>query len=187
MKLYWIIATICTTAALSGCSLAGSSVSKMTAVKTTEASSTAASSSASETEAETDANGPQTAQAPTSVSSEEDEEDLNEALFRSAASTAQMEITTGLTPEYLDMICSYPVTVFQGDKTTVLEDLDDLDAIGLKTLYTDELLKAVGEADPDKIVIVDDTALLGDPEGAYIVLGKDVYDVIGITEFHYPQ
>ena len=187
MKLYWIIATICTTAALSGCSLAGSSVSKMTAVKTTEASSTAASSSASETEAETDANGPQTAQAPTSVSSEEDEEDLNEALFRSAASTAQMEITTGLTTEYLDMICSYPVTVFHGDKTTVLEDLDDLDAIGLKTLYTDELLKAVGEADPDKIVIVDDTALLGDPEGAYIVLGKDVYDVIGITEFHYPQ
>ena len=187
MKLYWIIATICTTAALSGCSLAGSSVSKMTAVKTTEASSTAAYSSASETEAETDANGPQTAQAPTSVSSEEDEEDLNEALFRSAASTAQMEITTGLTTEYLDMICSYPVTVFQGDKTTVLEDLDDLDAIGLKTLYTDELLKAVGEADPDKIVIVDDTALFGDPEGAYIVLGKDVYDVIGITEFHYPQ
>ena len=107
--------------------------------------------------------------------------------IRSAASTAQMEITTGLTTEYLDMICSYPVTVFQGDKTTVLEDLDDLDAIGLKTLYTDELLKAVGEADPDKIVIVDDTALLGDPEGAYIVLGKDVYDVIGITEFHYPQ
>ena len=172
MKLYWIIATICTTAALSGCSLAGSSVSKMTAVKTTEASSTAASSSASETEAETDANGPQTAQAPTSVSSEEDEEDLNEALFRSAASTAQMEITTGLTTEYLDMICSYPVTVFQGDKTTVLEDLDDLDAIGLKTLYTDELLKAVGEADPDKIVIVDDTALFGDPEGA-IIPSKD--------------
>ena len=187
MKLYWIIATICTTAALSGCSLAGSSVSKMTAVKTTEASSTAASSSASETEAETDGSGPQSGQAPASVWSEEDEEDLNEALFRSAASTAQMEITTGLTTEYLDMICSYPVTVFQGDKTTVLEDLDDLDAIGLKTLYTDELLKAVGEADPDKIVIVDDTALFGDPEGAYIVLGKDVYDVIGITEFHYPQ
>ena len=140
-----------------------------------------------QTEAKEEASEPPTTVAVLPSSQEEDEEDLNEALFRSAASTAQMEITTGLTTEYLDMICSYPVTVYHGDKTTVLKDLDDLNAIGLKALYTDELLKAVGEADPEQIVITDDTALLGDPEGAYIILGKDVYDVIGITEFHYPQ
>ena len=62
-----------------------------------------------------------------------------------------------------------------------------LGVIGGEALYTDALLKAVGDADPDAIVIVDDTALLGDPDGAYIVLGKDQTDVIGITEFHYPE
>lgn len=185
MKLYWILAAICTTAALSACSMAGPSVSKMTGAPTTEAPSVSA--AAAQTQAKEEASEPPTTVAVLPSSQEEDEEDLNEALFRSAASTAQMEITTGLTTEYLDMICSYPVTVYHGDKTTVLKDLDDLNAIGLKALYTDELLKAVGEADPEQIVITDDTALLGDPEGAYIILGKDVYDVIGITEFHYPQ
>ena len=70
---------------------------------------------------------------------------------------------------------------------TIRNEMADLEEMGLEALYTDALLKAVGDADPDAIVIVDDTALLGDPDGAYIVLGKDQTDVIGITEFHYPE
>ena len=181
MKHYWIITALCISACLSGCSLlGGEAVPNLSRTKSAASKVNAAAPSKTApvetTFAET-----------SSAESEDEDEDLNTALFRSAAATAQMEITTGLTTEFLDMICSYPVTVMKGDSVTVLKDLDDLEEMGLEALYTDALLKAVGDADPDAIVIVDDTALLGDPDGAYIVLGKDQTDVIGITEFHYPE
>ncbi len=181
MKHYWIITALCISACLSGCSLlGGEAVPNLSRTKSAASKVNAAAPSKTApvetTFAET-----------SSAETEDEDEDLNTALFRSAAATAQMEITTGLTTEFLDMICSYPVTVMKGDSVTVLKDLDDLEEMGLEALYTDALLKAVGDADPDAIVIVDDTALLGDPDGAYIVLGKDQTDVIGITEFHYPE
>ena len=181
MKRYWIIAAFCLTACLSGCS----ALQTKTAAQPPQTKAAAAKTET--TSAPADTTEAVSTESPAEQPSDENDEDLNAALFRSAAAAAQMEITTGQTTEFLDMICSYPVTVVKGDEVTVLNNLDDLEKMGLKALYTEDLLKAVGEADSDAIEIMDGTAILGDTDGAYVVLGTGDSDVIGITEFHYPN
>ena len=123
--------------------------------------------------------------APSPVEEEDMEAEIHDALFRSTASAVQMEITTGKTTEYLDSFCNYPIRVVKGEKETMINDLKDLEKIGLKELYTDSLLKAVEAADPETMEIEDGMAVLGDPDTAYVVLGKDENGIIGIAEFHY--
>ncbi len=123
----------------------------------------------------------------TETEESQEETDLEMALFRSTASTAQMEITTGLTTEYLGYICNFPVRVVKGDQEIILKDEKDLDNMGLEPLYTDELLKAMKDFDTEKLEIQDETAIVGDINTAYVVLGKDENDIIGITEFHYEK
>ena len=65
-------------------------------------------------------------------SSEGEEPDLETALFWSIGSTVQMEITTGLTTEYLANLCAFPVTVHFDDKEIVLETEADLEELGLE-------------------------------------------------------
>ena len=63
--------------------------------------------------------------------------------FWSMGSTVQMEITTGLTTEYLANLCAFPVTVHVNEEEIVLETEEDLEELGLDALYTDGLLEAV--------------------------------------------
>ena len=57
----------------------------------------------------------ETSQEPEEETSQEDpeemidEEDLEEAIFKSTASVVQMEVTTGLTTEYLATLCNFPI------------------------------------------------------------------------------
>ena len=179
--------------ALSGCSLVDFTASKAPAATEAAAKDADAKEAGSKEAATNESTVPKDTSsdqdAETVLTDEEmDEAEIEEALFSSFAYSAQNEITTGLTTEFLDAICSYPVKVTHGDKeTAVLKDVADLEKMGLNALYTDELLEAVGAADPEKIVIVDATAILGDPDGAYVLLGRDDTGAIGITEFHYPQ
>ena len=114
----------------------------------------------------------------------DEEEDMTEALFRSSASVVQMEITTGLTTEYLDGLLNYPVRV-NFEEPVELKGLKDLDALGLDKLYTDELLEAVGSCDVDSLAIEDGKMTVGDPDGANVVLSEDENGNIGICEFNY--
>ena len=114
----------------------------------------------------------------------DEEEDMTEALFRSSASVVQMEITTGLTTEYLDGLLNYPVRV-NFVEPVELKGLKDLDALGLDKLYTDELLEAVGSCDVDSLAIEDGKMTVGDPDGANVVLSEDENGNIGICEFNY--
>lgn len=152
---------------------------KQEAVQTTSETTAElpASSEAAETESSEQADSEESA----------DDIDMDTALFRSTASTAQMEITTGLTTEYLSYLCNFPVRVVKGDQETILKDEGDLEKMGLDSLYTDELLTAVKEFDTDKLEIQDGTTIVGDLGTAYIVLGKDQNDIVGITEFHYEK
>ena len=118
-------------------------------------------------------------------SSEGEEPDLETALFWSIGSTVQMEITTGLTTEYLSPLINYPALVRKDGNEQILEDENDLEELGLRELYTDELLAAVGDFDTEQLEIREDgTAIVGDPKLAYVVLGRDEYDYIGIEEFY---
>ena len=90
MKHYWIITALCISACLSGCSLlGGEAVPNLSRTKSAASKVNAAAPSKTApvetTFAET-----------SSAETEDEDEDLNTALFRSAAATAQMEITTGL-------------------------------------------------------------------------------------------
>ena len=67
------------------------------------------------------------------------------------------------------------------------EDYADLEKMGLEALYTPELLEAMSEADPENLEIQDWKAVMGDPEGACVVLGKDENGLTGITEFRYSR
>ncbi len=116
-------------------------------------------------------------------SEEEDEASLELESFRSTASVAQMEITTGLTTEYLSYLCNFPVTVELEKETIVLKNLEDLDELGLEALYTEELIAAMKNCDTDKLEIQNGTMRVGD-EDHYVILGTDENDVIGITTFH---
>lgn len=113
-----------------------------------------------------------------------EDEDLEMALFRSSAYSVQNEITTGLTTEYLDGLLSYPVQVNFAEPT-VLNSLEDLEKLGLEKLYTDELLKAVGDCDIDSLELKDGKMVIGDPEGANVVISEDENGYIGIVEFNY--
>lgn len=112
------------------------------------------------------------------------DEELAEAHFQSTAYTVQMEVTTGLTTEYLGSLCNFPITVNNGEKETTINNQEELDAFGLNTIYTEALLTAIGDFDVDQLQIQDDTAVMGDKEKAYIVLGRDENGVIGIEEIH---
>ncbi len=114
---------------------------------------------------------------------EEDEASLELESFRSTASVAQMEITTGLTTEYLSYLCNFPVTVELEKETIVLKNLEDLDELGLEALYTEELIAAMKNCDTDKLEIQNGTMRVGD-EDHYVILGTDENDVIGIAAFH---
>ncbi len=113
----------------------------------------------------------------------EEEEDLYTALFRSGAYVVQMEITTGLTTEFLDPLCNYPVKVFVDGGEDTIEDEDDIKRIGLDTLYSEELQAAVKAFDVEKMEIKDGRAVMGDGDH-YVVLEMDEYENVGITEFH---
>ena len=113
----------------------------------------------------------------------EEEEDLYTALFRSGACVVQMEITTGLTTEFLDPLCNYPVKVFVDGGEDTIEDEDDIKRIGLDTLYSEELQAAVKAFDVEKMEIKDGRAVMGDGDH-YVVLEMDEYENVGITEFH---
>lgn len=112
------------------------------------------------------------------------DEDLKTALFRSSAYTVQMEITTGLTTEFLDGLLNYPVSV-NFSEPLVLNGTEDLEKLGLEKLYTDGLLKAVGECDVDSLEIENGAMTIGDPDGANVVIREDENGNIGITEFNY--
>lgn len=114
-----------------------------------------------------------------------DEEDLELATFRSLASTVQMEITTGLTTEYLDSLCLYPLKIYRDGEVLTVRDFDELDKLGLDYLYTEELKEAVANYDPDTLTLTDGRAIVGNPETAYVVLGKMDPGLSGIIEFHY--
>ena len=116
-------------------------------------------------------------------SSGEEEEDLHTALFRSGAYVVQMEITTGLTTEYLDPLCNYPVKLFADGREETIEDEEDLKKIGLDTLYSDGLVAAVGDFDGESMKIEGGRAVMGD-DLYYVVLEMDEYENVGITEFH---
>ena len=96
-------------------------------------------------------------------------------------------LRSDFTTEYLGYICNFPVRVVKGDQEIILKDEKDLDNMGLEPLYTDELLKAMKDFDTEKLEIQDETAIVGDINTAYVVLGKDENDIIGITEFHYEK
>ena len=113
-----------------------------------------------------------------------DEQSLEEALFKSTASTVQMEITTGLTTQYLSYLCNFPIIIEKGGEDMTISDLEDLDALGLEEIYTEALLKAVGDFDVEQLDIREGTAVLGDLKTAYVILGRDENDVIGINEIH---
>ena len=113
----------------------------------------------------------------------DEEEDMTEALFRSSASVVQMEITTGLTTEYLDPLCNYPVKVYLGGEEKTVEDEEGLKEIGLDALYSDALINAVKDFDTDSIEVTDGRAVMGD-DTHYVVLEMDEYENVGITEFH---
>lgn len=112
------------------------------------------------------------------------DEDLKTALFRSGAYTVQMEITTGLTTEFLDGLLNYPVSV-NSSEPSVLKGTEDLEKMGIERLYTDELLKAVGECDVDSLEIENGEMTIGDPDGANVVISEDENGNVGITEFNY--
>lgn len=117
----------------------------------------------------------------------EDEAEMEMSLFRSTASVVQMEITTGLTTEYLDPLLLYPVRVVRQGEEVLINDYADLEKMGLEALYTPELLEAMSEADPENLEIQDWKAVMGDSEGACVVLGKDENGLTGITEFRYSR
>ncbi len=117
----------------------------------------------------------------------QDEEDVEISLFKSTASVVQMEITTGLTTEYLDPLLNYPVLVVGPKGEETIEDYSQLEAMGIEKLYTPELLEAVGKADPENLQIQDWKAVLGDLNEAYVVLERDENGNTGITEFHYSK
>ena len=120
---------------------------------------------------------------PQIIISGEEEEDLHTALFRSGAYVVQMEITTGLTTEYLDPLCNYPVKLFADGREETIEDEEDLKKIGLDTLYSDGLVAAVGDFDVESMKIEGGRAVMGD-DLYYVVLEMDEYENVGITEFH---
>ena len=117
----------------------------------------------------------------------EDEAEIEMILFRNTASVAKMEITTGLTTEYLDPLLLYPVRVVKQGEEVIIKDYNDLEKMGLEALYTPELLKAIEASDPESVEIRDWRAVMGDPEGAYIVLERDENGLSGIREFHYSK
>ena len=117
----------------------------------------------------------------------ENEAEMEMSLFRSTASVVQMEITTGLTTEYLDPLLLYPVRVVRQGEEVIINDYADLEKMGLEALYTPELLEAMSEADPENLEIQDWKAVMGEPEGACVVLGKDENGLTGITEFRYSR
>ena len=124
---------------------------------------------------------------PADVTNSAEDMEVEEILFRNAVGAVQMEITTGLTTEYLNPLMNYPVLVVRGEETITINDRDELDAIGLDALYTPELLEAVEAADPDAVEIKDWKAVLGNPDTAYVVIGRDEHGIDGITEFHYKK
>lgn len=177
VKKILLITTLCIGLSLTGCSLLPSS-----AVPKTEESP----------EQETDAEE-ETSQALLEEEPEEekvneedmpDEISLEEALFQSTASTVQMEVTTGLTTEYLANLCNFPIIIEKNGEEKTVSDEAGLEDMGLEAIYTEALLKAVGDFDVEKLQIREGTAILGDMETAYIVLGRDENEVIGINEIH---
>ena len=139
----------------------------------------------STTPKEEDTTGESLQEEETSLS--QDEEDVEISLFKSTASVVQMEITTGLTTEYLDPLLNYPVLVVGPKGEETIEDYSQLEAMGIEKLYTPELLEAVGKADPENLQIQDGKAVLGDLNEAYVVLERDENGNTGITEFHYSK
>ena len=116
-------------------------------------------------------------------SSEGEEPDLETALFWSIGSTVQMEITTGLTTEYLANLCAFPVTVHFDDKEIVLETEADLEELGLEELYTDGLLEAVKNCDIESQKIQNNRMVVGDDFNC-VVLEMEDSGSPGIKEFY---
>ena len=162
---------------LTGCAYVTGDTGKTAPKNTTEAET---SQSAEETEA-----APRMEESVEDAvfSEEEEDEDLYMDLFRSGASVVQMEITTGLTTEYLDPLCNYPVKVYLGGEEKTVEDEEGLKEIGLDALYSDALINAVKDFDTDSIEVTDGRAVMGD-DTLYVVLEMDEYENVGITEFH---
>ena len=111
-----------------------------------------------------------------------DEEDLEEAIFKSTASVVQMEVTTGLTTEYLANLCNFPIIIDNGEEEMTMSDERDLEALGLDAIYTEALLQAIGDFDTEQLQIKEGKAVMGDMDTAYIILGRSEDDVVGIEE-----
>lgn len=112
-----------------------------------------------------------------------EEPDLETALFWSMGSTVQMEITTGLTTEYLANLCAFPVTVHINEEEIVLETEEDLEELGLDALYTDGLLEAVKNCDIEKQKIQNGRMVVGDDFNC-VVLEMEDSGSPGIKEFY---
>ena len=130
----------------------------------------------------------ETSQEPEEETSQEDpeemidEEDLEEAIFKSTASVVQMEVTTGLTTEYLANLCNFPIIIDNGEEEMTMGDERDLEALGLDAIYTEALLQAIGDFDTEQLQIKEGKAVMGDMDTAYIILGRSEDDVVGIEE-----
>ena len=103
--------------------------------------------------------------------------------FLVMGSTVQMEITTGLTTEYLANLCAFPVTVHVNEEEIVLETEEDLDELGLDALYTDGLLEAVKNCDIEKQKIQNGRMVVGDDFNC-VVLEMEDSGSPGIKEFY---
>ena len=127
---------------LTGCAYVTGDTGKTAPKNTTEAET---SQSAEETEA-----APRMEESVEDAvfSEEEEDEDLYMDLFRSGASVVQMEITTGLTTEYLDPLCNYPVKVYLGgeektdgravmgdDTHYVVLEMDEYENVGITEFH----------------------------------------------------
>lgn len=112
-----------------------------------------------------------------------EDSDLDTALFWSMGETVQMEITTGLTTEYLAGLCAFPVTVLLKGEETVLKSEGDLEKLGLDALYTDALLKAVENCDVRKQKIEGGKMTVGDDKN-FVILEMEDSGAIGIREFN---
>ena len=93
-----------------------------------------------------------------------------------------MEVTTGLTTEYLANLCNFPIIIDNGEEEMTMGDERDLEALGLDAIYTEALLQAIGDFDTEQLQIKEGKAVMGDMDTAYIILGRSEDDVVGIEE-----
>ena len=190
MKKTALLWLLCAGLGLTGCSalpvsLSGSKTARTAAKETAKETDGETAKETKEEQPEETARETQACGEGTEETSLDDDPELKLALYRSTAETVQMEITTGLTTEYLSPLINYPALVRKDGNEQILEDENDLEELGLRELYTDELLAAVGDFDVEQLEIREDgTAIVGDPKLAYVVLGRDEYDYIGIEEFY---